>query len=536
MTNYTAWLTRCIIPVYLLLVLATYLNFSDTTIAFTEDMALTLAIGEHVAHGEPILLGPPSHIGGRHLGGLMYWLVGVIHLIGDGDALFASCSIALLSLLGILICSHTASLLFPRQHRPAALIASAIGMLTVGGLSFIRYPWANNLLMIFSGLFLYGALQVLERGRNAYPFFITTAILLGSLHFSTGPGVALVTCIVTWRLWRERGNDVSDFTYSSWVWCGVSALLLLPIVWFEVAYHPNIISVLTAVRSNAQAPAGFQSALSVGYDLFKNLFWGTAHGTVTRFAPHLLASVAVVTLSFFTLIRYRKEFPSWMPTYIGMLIALVVLYLYTVQRLSEPLYPSYFYPLLWLPPFLWGLCGCSLSLIAQSPKGRIVALGALVLIGCHTASHLYRLHHGEARHAVKLHSIEFTKSLAHDLLALPIPKPFTLLVPEGSFAHAVRGTILYHLGYDFHPYIEYWEEIDEFGGGPDSKNLSDTADHAVLVQCPKPVGKGRERMVKALSHQWIVGKSDLELPNCKACSLCLIRALERKPNTTQEQR
>jgi hypothetical protein len=125
------------------------------------------------------------------------------------------------------------------------------------------------------------------------------------------------------------------------------------------------------------------------------------------------------------------------------------------------------------------------------------------------------------------HSLDFSTKVAKHLSMLN-KGVFRVQINENTFAHPVHGIILYLLGRDFHNQITYWDKIVEFNETVQSRSLSK---QTLLIECPRPLGKGRERYLTALEKSWNIDEN-MQIKDCHSCSKCLFLLMTPKDHIT----
>ena len=72
-------------------------------VSVTDDLALAITAGDAVLHGTMPLMGPSSHLGGRHLGPLYFIYTAFCLWIGAGSMHYALVAMSFCKFLGIIL-------------------------------------------------------------------------------------------------------------------------------------------------------------------------------------------------------------------------------------------------------------------------------------------------------------------------------------------------------------------------------------------------------------------------------------------------
>lgn len=223
---------------------------------FAEDQALTTAVISAMHEGEFVLLGPPSHIGGRHIGPAFYWIVSAIARLLGGYDWSVLVAMSLLSYVGIvagwILVGQFSSI---SRHRIACSIAAIIIAIAGNGVYLVRLPWHANSMLTLTALVLACAFQWYLGSRTAGLFCSVFGVALTQYHFSAGPLVVLLLLGGLIRL-GVRQSDAYKASVGAISIClliGISLLLLVPPILYELWYPSNLKGVLQGLLDSSHS-------------------------------------------------------------------------------------------------------------------------------------------------------------------------------------------------------------------------------------------------------------------------------------------
>ena len=188
-------IVKILIPILfvLLAVLLLCRPLDQDNILFSGDIGFVFSVAEGIVNRlEVPLLGPSSHIGGRHLGAWYFYLVAFFYFITQKSVLLTVyCMIAVKVLaLFIPLYLYSSLIISKKYDYIISVVAGFILILTCCNQQFapLRMPWHGADLIIGSGILMTGIYYWVFRGQVGV--FLLSSSLAFQLHFGFGPSVA----------------------------------------------------------------------------------------------------------------------------------------------------------------------------------------------------------------------------------------------------------------------------------------------------------------------------------------------------------
>jgi hypothetical protein len=496
---------------------------------FTQDLATSFGVAREFLEGQSLLLGPPSHVGGRHLGPHYYWAVAFGLIVGQGDTYKAIYALVILNLSSLFILIFILTKFF----RGLSLYGAVIGLVcTVLGSKFLwvlRDPWHANLVLLFSSVFLLSFYKTLERGKWYFLLMIFAGGVLGQMHFSGAPliiGLGLVAVVSLKKL--PQRDSVSKQEKMICIGAGVLTLLsFLPLLVYELRYESILSPLLKGLGDRADVVVEYLS-------LFAHL--GRFFGDYTPFHAvnlpvvfhHRVLKVlffisgSVLGISWFLQSSHRKRYFA-----AGILVA-ILFYIFSLRHTPD-LYNYYLNAL--LPVVIIAASigfGYAVKCLSQISSKKTIGVSALVF------SILFLLFSFEnyrktskqlsERPVAHWHSLATSIALAQAISSDNQAGAEFELVTQGE-SDISREAIFYELGsrhFDEFHYREVFEEIKRKAPRTEAPEIG----YGVFF--PRNDWLKRRAARRHRSDEWI-DEQDISLTGCVTCRNCDLIRLKRKP-------
>lgn len=504
-----------IIAIVALLFVATFTDFSSLTVPFSEDSGLTWAVTQHGLHGEIPLLGPPSHIGGRHIGPFFYWHQIAVAFLAGGDPFLTVLMLAVLRVLAIVglayLVSKSAHTPFGAFAGGAAVLVTAINFQL---LEIVRAPWQPHELLVTGTLFLWSVSRLLDRpSLSEAPWVLLTSSLFVQTHFAAA---LLILPVLACSFPRFI---LSDRTPSrGYLYLGVGRVLLilvwLPTMIYFLRYPETLSNLLAGSELATASSSGPRHVLS------------SLAGTVTKLLPFTpLFPTFVRRILWLTVLAgaLGTNIPLFKaktaPLNLGILCALVVYFL-VLAAVRPPIYSYYLYPLIPALLFLLGtlLATCGDAIIKHRVRFAAPILPAILPLvaagNCWIVLGRTSTDWTQPANSL-LHAIEMGDGLRADAG----DAPFALQAFNQS--KVMKGAFRSFAGEPGDSLIDGWDRLKEISSpsvGPSS---------GYLIACPRPFYRERRAIEEKVSEAWIVGE-ELTFPQCDTCRGCMLKRIEKR--------
>ena len=512
----------------LLFAAVTWRALAYERIGFTEDMALSMAVADAALHGEPILLGPPSHTGGRHLGPIGYWWVmGAKELGGTNyGAIVVIGGLEALALLGV---AWLAASLAP-EGLSAFAAGSALLCASARYATLLSYPWHNNFLLVFGTLLILAAWHAWRGGRAGYALTILCGSILIQFHYSSLPFVAILLLALTWYRRKEGLQALGLKDFVSVVFWAITFLSWLPLLFYQLRYPGALARTFGPHTTLATAHSGFVAAkhevefflklFTLGSAVFPSSWSGATREHLTTLL--LLACAALLAYGIFR----AKPAPRY---FLLTLVIASAAYVPAFAWLPPPLFQSYLFTLLPLPVLFMGIAASSaLLFVAEGGilllrvlSGAVFALWLLVSVrdaeGAITKA-AFRPMWNSLKHGEEIAAIINNDSGGQRIE----------LLPPQTQSKIMRGVFLYLLGPQYYPQIEYWNELAEI---PKSPAPQSSAEYAYFMACPRLQKRDFTPIETQIASQGWEWYHEVSTASCTTCSQCMLfryRRAEKK--------
>ena len=366
------------ISLILLLALGLRLYRIDGYLTFLGDEGRDVRVVRNILQGDPAFIGPQTSIGNMYLGPLYYYMMAPFLLLWNFNPVGPAIMVALLGTLTIAFTWWVGRTWFSPL---AGLIAAFFFSISPVAIIYSKSSWNPNPMPFFALLAFWSLYQVWQNRRFIYLLVLGVSIAfalqmhyLGLLLF---PSLGLLWLVALKRYWNTK--DRHSFVKFSLLGFLSFLLLMSPLLLFDIKHgFPNY-QAFTTFFTNRQTtinlnPLNSDRFLLVLNKLTDDLVMATSHSYLT------LASVTLIVLSLFYLIRTSKDKKN----YLTLLLWVVTGYLGLVVY-KQHVYAHYFG---FLFPAYYLLLGVLLSkLVSSSLPARFLAITLLLSL-----SYLYLQH------------------------------------------------------------------------------------------------------------------------------------------------
>ena len=362
------------------------------TIHFTNDIATSMTVAELMLAGEPALLGPPSHAGGRHLGPAYYGYVALGHLLAGGDELRSVVWFSVMKLLGAAALIVPVLLLSRRSSFPFAMATTWLFVAAGRGIDMLRTPWHANYVLLPQALFLATYCLAMRWGwRGVLPCGLFASLLLQS-RFTSGPLLAALAIMLLARLLlaparapagraRPLVGRGAQITYAV-----LTALSWVPTILFELRHPSNLLKILDVQSGAGAEGAGLAPALGeVASYWLKCLVKRSALMPARSWTPEawaddplrLVVAAVAIALFLWLAVDYLRRAHAEQRWIFSSLLVGSLAYVPALSLVVPPLYDAYLNETAFLPPVVAGvLTGHAWSLLRAERPGYVRAAAA----------------------------------------------------------------------------------------------------------------------------------------------------------------
>jgi hypothetical protein len=519
--------SRCFLIIATQLFLAvTWRALAYERIGFTEDMALSMAVADAALHGTPVLLGPPSHTGGRHLGPIGYWYVMAAEKIG-GSTYGAVAVIGGVEAMALLAAAWLASKLASDELRNWAAGSALLCASATHYPALLSYPWHNHFFLVMTMLFLLALWRAWRGGRAGTALTALYASALVQFHYSSLPFVAVLGAAL---LWNRRGDGLKILALGDLVslaiW-GITILLWVPLIIYQLHFPGALAQTFGPHTVQAVAHSGMKEAFRMETGILKLYALGPELFP-SEWPAQLRESLALGLLAACAALLAAGVYAAEAPrrNFLLSLIAATVVYVPALAWLPPPLFPSYFFTFLPVPVIFAGVgfaAGAALfierrALLLRFFAGAVLGIwlvvwarqsaGALEKSAFHPAWH--SLQHGEQVAAI----------INRDRGGRRVE-----LLGPGAQSFVMRGVLLYFLGRYYYPQIEYWNWLAEL---PRAAASPGAAEYAYFLSCPHLLKRDLDAFDARAAAQGWRPEREIDMNQCTTCAHCVLIRYRRE--------
>jgi hypothetical protein len=501
-----------------LLVLIAVVSFrlNPSTAFFANDQSLSMAVAQTMLSGDIPLLGPPSHIGGRHLGPLYYWYQTLLWFLSGKDefrTLLLDTAVKLGAAFGLVLLTGRYS---GNSRGSSARAWSMFGASLAIGLgpmiSVYRDFWQPHLLVLVGTLYWWTALRFLKRECPHLLWVLAAGSLCVQAHYAAS--VLVVTSILTLLVLRDEDGTPGWKRALPRSWSSIGALALLIALWiptllFELFYPSNIGALISALQRPLapEARAGIIGSLKNSIAFISQYALGAPRVTVRELVLSpwmwcaLFAAIPCLLMSFRSSTRSIRFLLS--QAALGMLC-----YTLLLARQKAPLERYFLFPMVPLVIMSWGLLfGSAFSRVIDKAgsfgaswartfyaSAVITTVLLLVISGANYWRAIERLRLQPLDRAL---SLSAAQTIGTELALSNAP---LTIVTWGS-AQIMEYSYLYFAG------PRYWSSMTQ------GRSLTEldifqqpvaSSPQGRLIACPRPSRERRAQLARRLSHQWKV--------------------------------
>ena len=441
---------------YLVLLIPLFLGLLKPHTFFANDQATDLMVAEKILSGDLELKGPPTARGSRHVGPTYYYFVSLCRLIGGERIETVFLVATILKWIGVSFLLIVVNQVWIKSS--VFLIFGALCFSGADYLSSFKVFWHSNYHLFITSLTLGFGILTLKVGVRFLPVFLLLVFLYGIGHLSAGPpSLGMLAVII---LFHKR-------------------LLIIALIGSLILFKP---AMDFAFAFGASEHGGIISSLGIFSEFFRKKLFSSVSVNELYIGLFFLVLVSL---------NIRKELRLWIFILVPCLFSIIA-----VALLKPPLFHHFFYSLLPLP----GLIGAIvLSLSVRRLPSLIFALPIFYFLGLS----ILKTYPSKA----EFQTLEHTREVVEFLKKEPNYKNQAILGSLSS-KHS-RNAYYYLLKSDSKYMMQY---IDRFPNWI----KEDVPKNGVLVICPSPYSKAREKIFSSVKNDWTI-KEEIS-PFAKNCS------------------
>lgn len=346
---------KIILPLILILSLGAFLRFykiKERT-HFEADQEELAVKSAEILHGDLVLLGPKTSVGGFSIGPLFTYLWALFSLPSNGSpasGAYLSATLGILVIIGFFLLGKY---LFGSK---IGLSLAALVAISVNFIQWDQMPWAPSLFFI-SELILLAGVYLSIKYPIGFPIAILGLVLGFNSHF--GIFLSLIAVLIFWVFYRPKIDK--KYLLISF---GILLIGLLPNIIFDLTHNfVNIKRIFDTVNGNSVMGANISK-----------IFISLSKKTIWVIYPYLSDNIsffifwAIIFAAFIFLLKDRKNRSVLTLLLLSIIIPALVFILYK-SNFSE------YYLMMTIPPFVL-LIGYFFSKLPE----RLFPIGAGIIL------------------------------------------------------------------------------------------------------------------------------------------------------------
>lgn len=492
------------------LLLTGTLSLTAKNVFFANDQSTDFIVARYAERGIWPLLGPPTHIGGRHLGPIYYWYTIAIAKFAAFDIVSAAQLFSLSKVVAAIIILGCIAAASAGGTAIGSVLGAAIVFLCAQYHHVINVQWHSNYLL-FPSAFAFGtALGTVKFPVRFFPFFFVSLALLGLSHLSSAPVVLGLSLSVLLYLYRAGALKIALMQRTTALAALLCAALMLPTMFYEITYPSNIHRLLHASHGvQAEKFIGLPSALQgAGVFLLKNSLSLQFHSV-----PKILQSTFILLIFLATLVHGMRTRTGRFRWAVAVVLVPVILTAVILGFFRSPLHPHYFNSSIAAPIFLIAIVGQHAAYLFLSRRNHKVirSVTGLLLLLAFFSFFVRRLVVPQVRTAFKKSApfsfadISFTSQLIeNDAAALKATPPLVYFRLTAKF---VRNSY-YYLFDTGSPEVEYKDYFLELPQTFNEHRVPiSKMSHSYFFMCGVPHAALERSLLAPFKEEWTEDES-----------------------------
>ncbi|MEK7154918.1 MAG: glycosyltransferase family 39 protein [Patescibacteria group bacterium] len=190
------------IILFVISIILRILPIFQNAVSFHYDMARDAFVAQKIIHGDLKVMGPPSSTPGLSHGVLYYYLLALLYLIGNGNPIFVSAVLSILSSLSIFPVYFLAQDFF--KNKRMGILA---GILFATSFEATQYaPWISNpsLALLCLAFYFYGLWLWKNDRPSGFLLAITSAVL--ATQFQLFLSTLFIVTLLFWIIFKTKVN------------------------------------------------------------------------------------------------------------------------------------------------------------------------------------------------------------------------------------------------------------------------------------------------------------------------------------------
>ena len=474
------------------------------------------------------MLGPPSHIGGRHPGPLYYWFVTFVYALSGQDLYISNIIFVICKFVGLFFLFLTLNIITNNsKNKKLILIALLIVLLSPLYIKVFRMHWQSNFLFIASSFAFLVTVLFIKYKWQVLGLYIFGLSCLFQSHLSSVPVLAGLGSLGLLVLFFRKNYQILD-SKNKVLFFQVLPLVFTTIIWSPVIYNELFLtSNFKMVFQLHSDPYITKAGPFLAFSYLIEFFSGFILASKASLVRQELYAVVFYIVSFISLIFIflKKQERVW---HILLFLLPMFFCVLAVSSFRIPIYVHYFNSLIALPVLIFAFIIWNLLVSLEdknlNSKIKIFPFIILVFFFIIFANNLKKTFTAKTfdidqEFYTLAHSKELSEIINKDAAGSKV-KLYTRL---GS--KYMTNSYYYFLNQNSHRFMEYnkfFRELSAFKKVKRSEREKDLKIYSII--CPRPYERDRKNILRNIK-KYNKEEYQLDLSECKTCSSCTVSRL-----------
>jgi len=297
-----------------------------------------LIIREFLKHGNLFFIGPQTSIGNMYLGPFFYYLIAPSLLLANFSPLGPAIFIALINIAAVYMVYFIGKKWF---NKSTGLISAFLFAISPLAINFSIFIWNPNIMAFFSLLFVYFFFEAFRTKK--YKNFIFASLSFVMVMNSHYLGLALLPFVgLYWifnlhKLIKKKSPELKPFLTNTFFAFFVFILSLTPQILFDIKHNGQNTKALLTFFTQRETTVNIKAYKAIPElpSLFNQINTSLLGGKFENFG--LAISIIFAVILFLTIIKFKKQKPTFWYILFWLLSGIVALALY-----KQHIYNHYF--------------------------------------------------------------------------------------------------------------------------------------------------------------------------------------------------
>lgn len=326
-----------------------------------------LIIRDFLKHGNLFFIGPQTSIGNMYLGPFFYYLIAPSLLLANFSPIGPAIFIALINIFTVYLVYFIGKKWF---NKSTGLISAFLFAISPVAIKYSNFIWNPNIMAFFSLLFVYFFFEAFRTKKyKNFIFASLSFVMVMNSHYlglALLPFVGLYWLFNLYKIIKKKSPELKPFLINTFFAFFVFILSLTPQILFDIKHNGQNTKALLTFFTQRETTVNIKAYKAIPElpSLFNQINTSLLGGKVENFG--LAISIIFAIILFLSLIKFKKQKPTFLYIFFWLLSGIVALALY-----KQHIYDHYF---AFLFPVVFLLVGFLIS------KFKLLGIPLLIII------------------------------------------------------------------------------------------------------------------------------------------------------------